>query len=365
MNLQNKTSKFVSGSKLLITFILSLLRIYMQKLIIFILCLCYHFGIYGQTNDEKILEIVKEGVILHDGRSYDKAIQKYEEALAIDKKSTLANYELAMTYSEIGRFKEALKYANRVIKQKKDNMVAAYMVKGNVLDEQGKTKKSIKLFKKAIAETSGHYLLNYNLGINYFKQGELDLASQEMINAIKQNPSHSSSHLYLALAQKRKQEVTKSLLPVYYFLLLEPTSDRAKNAQRLLQDNLAGDVSRDAVDDQQINIVIDDSDNPYSSVELMISMLSATRFADDTKQLTDEQFFMMSTKGLFELLGNLDLKTQDVWSELYIPFFDKLVKSEHLETFCQYILQVKSDAATQWVAFHPDEIESFFVWLNK
>ncbi len=338
----------------------------MQKLLSIALILGLTFGLFSQTNEEKILEIVKEGVIHHDSREYTKAIQKYTEALAIDKKSTLANYELAITYSEIGEFKNAIKYANKVIKQNKDNLVAAYMVKGNVLDEQGKTNKSIKLFKKAIAETDGHYLLHYNLGINYFKKGKVNLASGEMINAIKLNPLHASSHLYLALAEKRKEEQIKSLLPVYYFLLLEPTSDRATNAYTLLQSNLKGDVSLDAIDDSQVNIVIDDSaENPFTSAELMISMLTASRYMDDMKKLNDDQFFTLTTTGLFELLGNMNLPQQDIWSSFYIPFFDKLQKSKHLETFCQYIIQGNSDAATQWVAFHPDEIEEFFVWLNK
>jgi len=133
----------------------------MHKLAILLLSIFLSIGLFAQTKDEKVLELVKVGAQLHDSKDYNKAIQKYKQALSIDKKSPLANYELAMTYSEKGDFSLALKYANKVIRQKKEYVIPAYMVKGNVLDEQGRTRKSIKLFNKAIKETEGHYLLNY------------------------------------------------------------------------------------------------------------------------------------------------------------------------------------------------------------
>jgi len=338
----------------------------MHKLPILLLSIFLTISIHAQTNDEKVLELVKVGAQLHDSKDYNKAIQKYKQALSIDKKSPLANYELAMTYSEKGDFTLALKYANKVIRQKKEYVIPAYMVKGNVLDEQGRTRKSIKLFNKAIKETEGHYLLNYNLGINYFKEGNLDAASDQMIKAIKRNPTHSSSHLYLALAQKTKEELVKSLLPIYYFLLLEPKSKRAENAYVLLQSNLSGNVSLDAFDETQVNIVVDDSkDNPYSSVELMINLMAAARFSDENKDMSNEQYFLATTKGVFDQLGALEVKARDIWSDFYIPFFKEVKESKHFETFTQYIMQGTSDLATEWIAFHPDEIEEFFFWLNE
>ncbi len=338
----------------------------MQKLILIILILATSIYLFGQSDEDRILALVKEGIPHHDSKNYDKAISKYKEALSIDKNSTLANYELAMTYSEIGKNKEAVKHANKIIKQKSELMVAAYMVKGNVLDMQGKTKKSIKLFKKAIRETEGHYLLHYNLGINYFKQVELDLAAEQMTNAIKLNPSHASSHLYLALSQKRKEEVVKTLLPILYFLVLEPKSDRAKNAYKLLLETMGGDVSVDPVDGKQINIVINDNaSNPYQSTELMISLLAASKYDKDTPQLTKEMHFIYSTRTVLESLTALNLPKGDIWTAFYTPFYDRLTQSEHFESYCYYILHGSNSVANAWCENHKEELEEMFKWLNK
>lgn len=338
----------------------------MQKRILFSIFLALPFCIFSQTNEEKVNQFVQDGTFHHDKKEYNKAIAEYNKALEIDSKSTLAHYELALTYSEMQNHKKAVSHANKVLKQKNQHMVEAYMVKGNVLDEQGKTKKSIKLFKKALKETKGHYLLNYNLGINYFKLGQLDEASNQFISAIKQNQLHSSSHLYLALAQKRKEEVVQSLLPNYYFLLLEPKSERARNAYSLLTESLSGDVSADAVDANQINIVIDGSDdNPYSSTEMMIGLLSASLQTAEQKDIPKEVSFISNSQIILGSLAGLDTPSKDIWTEFYIPFFDRLSSSSHFETYGNYILQGASAGADKWCLEHQDEVEAFFDWLNE
>ena len=74
---------------------------------------------------------------------------------------------------------------------------------------------------------------------------------------------------------------------------------------------------------------------------------------------------LATTKGVFEQLGALDVEGKDIWFDFYIPFFMQVKDSKHFETFTQYVMQGTSDLATEWIAFHPDEIEEFFFWLNE
>lgn len=101
----------------------------------------------AQTNIE---ELVKEGVQLYDNGDYNKAIEVYKKALELEPKSTLANYELALTYFTTGNYEKAIEHSDIVLKQKSDYIIQAYITKGSALDQLGKTKESIKLFEKAI-----------------------------------------------------------------------------------------------------------------------------------------------------------------------------------------------------------------------
>jgi len=338
----------------------------MQKLLLLLSFLLISYFAFGQTNQDKILELVKEGVVYHDGKQYQKAIEKYKKALAIDKKSTLTNYEIAMTYSEIGEHKQAIRHANRVLKQQEEHMIAAYTVKANSLDVQGKTKKSIKLLKQALAETKGHYLLHYNLGINYFKQGDISLAADQFVEAVKKNPSHGSSHLYLALSQKNLDNVVPSLLANMYFLLLEPATNRAGNAYDLMIENLNGNVSPDSDDPKNVTILIgaEMEGNPYSSVELMIGLLAAARYTEDAKTISKEERFIKDNRSLLSSTSALDIDTKDIFTDFYIPFYGKLLLSEHFDTFCYYITHGSNIAAADWCDAHPEELQDLFKWLN-
>ncbi len=103
-----------------------------------------------------IEDIVREGIGYHDAGEYDKAIATYKKALKIDSKSTLVNYEIALSCMRKGDYKNTVKYANKVLKRKEDHMTSAYVAKGSALDMLGKTRQSIDLFEKAIAEGDEH-----------------------------------------------------------------------------------------------------------------------------------------------------------------------------------------------------------------
>ena len=72
------------------------------------------FNVAGQSNNVQTL--IQEGVVLHDSAEYKKAIEKFEQALKINPKSTLALYELSLSYLELKDYKNASKYSTQVIR---------------------------------------------------------------------------------------------------------------------------------------------------------------------------------------------------------------------------------------------------------
>src|SRR5690606_36703391 len=135
--------------------------------------------------------------------------------LKLDPESALVNYEIALSYFTKGDYKEAIKYSDIVLNQNKDYMLHAYITKGSALDMLGETKESIKLFEKAIKKTKGHYMLYYNLGLNYDKLNDLDNAEENVIRAIENNPNHSSSHLILANIHTQKGNSVQTFLATH------------------------------------------------------------------------------------------------------------------------------------------------------
>lgn len=329
-----------------------------------LIILCVSIQIFAQSNIEGY---VKKGVQYHDNGEYDKAIETYKKALELDPKSTLVNYEIALSYFTKGDYEKAIEYSDVVLKQKSDLMMQAYLTKGSALDVLGKTKESIKLFEKAIKETGDHYLLYYNLALNYFKTSELDKAEPNLIKAIELNPNHASSHLMLANIHNQQENPVQTLLAVHYFLFLEPNSNRSYEAFQMLQNNFGGNVTKDTDNPNNINILLSpNDDSQFGAAELMISLLEASKSIEENEGKTEDEMFIENTDSFFTMMGELKKKeNNDIWWAFYTTFFYALANSEHMETYCKYISQSGNENSQKWLVENETKLINFDTWLKN
>lgn len=313
-----------------------------------------------------IEDYVTEGIQHHDSGNYDKAIKSYNKALKIDPLSSLVNYEISLSYFSKGDYKEAIKHSDLVLKINKDHVLQAYLTKGSALDMLGKTDESIKLFEKALKKEEKHYLVYYNLGINYFKLNNLDKAEENVIKAIEVNNNHTSSHLMLAKINNLKGNSVQALLASHYFLFLEPNTKRSVEAFKILQNNFAGNVSNDSKKPNTINIMLSpNDDDQFSAASLMISMLAVRSSLEENEGKTDDEMFIKNTESFFKFMGELNKKkNKEIWWKLYTPFFYDLAQSEHIDTYCNYIRLSTYDNAKDWFAANESKLSKFDAWLK-
>jgi tetratricopeptide (TPR) repeat protein len=336
----------------------------MKKLILSITFLLLSIFIYSQNSTE---EFIKKGIEYHDKGDYENAITTYKNALKLDPKSTLINYEISLSFFQKGDYKEAINYSDNVLKQKKNHMLQAYLTKGSALDMLGKTKKSIKLFEKALKTVEKHFLLYYNLGLNYYKINNLEKAEENFVKAIEQNANHASSHLLLANIHNRRGNTIQTLLATHYFLFLEPNSNRSKEAYQLLQKNFGGNVSKDTTKPHTINILLsNNNDTQFGAAELMVSLLEASKSLEENEGKSEDEMFIENTDSFFTILGELkETKNKSIWWTFYTTFFYDLAKSEHLETYCKYISQSENENSRKWLQENDNKLIEFDTWLNK
>jgi len=336
----------------------------MRKILIILFLLLYGSNINAQNSIE---DFVKEGIQYHDNGDYDKAINAYKKALKIDPKSTLVNYEIALSYFNKGDYKKAIEYSDNVLNQNSDYMIQAYLTKGSALDLMGKTEESIKLFKKAIKKTGGDYLLHYNLALNYYKISDFKNAEINLINAIEENPNHPSSHYLLAHINNNQGNSVQTLLSVHYFLFLEPDSNRSLEAYNILKANFGGSVTKDENEPNTINIMLSmNDDSQFGAAELMISLLEASNYLEENEGKTDDEMFIENTNSFFTILGQLKKKKdKEIWWTFYTSFFYDLAKSEHLETYCKYITQSGNENSKKWLTENENKLNTFGDWLKN
>lgn len=336
----------------------------MKKSFLLLTILLYAAALFSQS---KVDSLVNIGIQYHDNGAYELAIEKYKEALVYDAKSPLANYELAMTYMYTQDYQKAVEHCDIVLEQNELYILETYITKGSCLDYLGDTKASIKLFKKGLKKLGEHHLFYYNLGYDYYKIKDDKKAEASLIKAIDLKPSHASSHLLLGYLMADKNYKSQSLLCLHYFLFLEPESNRSGAAYDLLMQQFVGSVEVNGNDPGQITIYVDPSGkSEFSAADLMISMLEASRSLEENEGKTNEEMFIENTTSFFKVLGEMkEDKNEGIWWEFYVPLFYKIAKSEHMETYCNYISLSGNQNAGAWFQDNEDKVKAFAEWLSN
>lgn len=336
----------------------------MLKKISFILLLVA--AVYtAKAQTEEVLGFVEEGVVLHNKGDFKGAIEKFEEALKIDKESALVNYEIANTYFAMQQFDDAIKYADVIINAKKEYVAQAYIIKGSALDMQSKTDDAIRAFKKGIKINPKNYLLHFNMALVAFNGKDYKTAQEAAIESIKIKPEHSTSHLLLGYVAAAQNQRTPTILAMYYFLLLEPNTTRTQSALELLNKNLSKGVTREGSKQININMPGGDDENGFRSEELMISMLEATKNIEENLGKTKDELFVKNTQSLFKMLGEVKEKKKNFWWDFYVSFFSSMATAQHTEAFCYYITQTnESEEIAKWIKENPKKIGDFSDWYG-
>lgn len=328
------------------------------SLLSIILIICSSFG-----QNSEIESLVQEGIAFHDNREYEKAIEKYKMALSIDPNSSLVNYEISFSYLSAKDYKNAEKYSKKVIELNDGNLLGGYITYGSALDLLGKTNKSIKVYEKAMKDFD-YYLLYYNHALSCFNIGEINKAYESTLKAINKNSSHPSSHLILSKIMEQQGNRIKAMLPLYFFLLLEPNSQRAEIEYLTLRNYIDHGVTRTS--DKNIDVVVPmNEDSDFGAAEMMISLSKASNSLEENEGKSEFQLFAENNESIFKVLGELKQDNTGFWWDFYVPFFYDLANENLTETYSYYISQSQGEEPINWLNEHPIEIERFENWISE
>jgi len=316
------------------------------------------------SGQEQLIDsLVKEGVKLHDQGKYEEAIKAYQKALKIEPNSSVANFEISMTYFYSKDYKNAEKYSKKVIKIDEKYQLQGYLGYANALDMQGKTKKAIRVYEEAISKYD-NYLLFYNHALTCYNSGQYKKAYDSVTKAILNNSSHASSHLILSKIMEKQGNRVKAMLPLYFFLLIEPNSKRASVEYKNLRNFIDFGVNK--VSNEKTDVEIPQNDDPdFNAAEMMISLSKASNSIEENKGKTDLELFAENNESLFSILGELKKDNTGFWWDFYVPFYNDLTNDKLVKTFSYYISLSKGDEAVKWIDNNNEEFERFKHWLSS
>lgn len=304
---------------------------------------------FGQ--DSKLDMLVQQGLRFHDKGQYDIAIDKYKKALAIDPSSSLANSKISASYLSAEDYEHALEYSKKVLKAKDENLLEGYITYGSALDKLGKTNKAIKVYAKAMKQFD-NYLLYYNHAFACFETGNITKSYDSVIKAINNNPSYASSHLLLSQIEEQRGSCAKTMLSLYYFLLLEPNSERAVATYDKLEEHINRGVSTG-----------DDTD--FCEAEKLIRLSKRSYSTKQQSGETDMQLFVADNERVLKIFADTKGDNTGFWWDFYVSFFAEMTEKGMTETFSYYISYAQGDVVTEWIKTHDSDFYKFDTWFRN
>ena len=338
-----------------------------MRTVLLAILLCFtHIIVFSQDN--ALNSLTSKAIELHDEQKYDEAIELYKKALIINPNSALVNYEIAITYSALNDYDNVIKHCSIVIEKidtinnpnDKQILLLTYNTLGSVLDDMGKVEESIVVFERAIADFGYNYLVCYNLGLNYYKLNDYNKVIDILTRGINSNPNHPSSHMLLGYAMRDLGKISQMALCFYFFLFLEPATERGHDIFEKLLEETSKNVKPN-IDSTKIEIVLNNNlDSDFDITDFNLAISEALKYSGENK--TEFESFYDKTNQFFSVVKSFS--DNNIWSEFYIPFFKDISNSDYLETFCRYISGVYWDESYKWIEANSQKLDKFGKWIN-
>ena len=344
-----------------------------------LLCACLHTGaqkiekptLISKPCNEPQVQLVREGVSLHDSKKYSDAVAKYEQVIADNPDCTLALYELSMTYYAMGEKTKAMETAYRGSKYKSDELALFYLTMANVIDDVGKPEEAIKIYRDAIKMLEGEKdsarslsSVHYNLGVTLTKQKKYPEARIELKKAVAHNELYPSPHFLLSVIYHGSKYKVPALLAAGRFLSLELTSPRSQTAARILTDILKPASKNEKTGNIEIfldlNAPKDEGD--FAGIELLLGTLTSIK-NDEDKNKSEEEVFVDAVETVIALVSeNKDAKSKFV-GKTYVPFFAEMKKQGHTPVLGYLVLHhMGNQTATKWLTTNDAKLKGFIAW---
>jgi len=141
-----------------------------------------------QIKPDNFDDWIDRGLVLTKLQRYEEAINSWERAIKLKSDHELAWLHRGMALEKIHRFKEAFGFYERILKIKPDNAVYSWSMQGQALGRLQRYEEAIAACDKAIQLASKYAFAWYNKACCYAKQNIVDLAIENLKQAINFDP---------------------------------------------------------------------------------------------------------------------------------------------------------------------------------
>ncbi len=305
--------------------------------------------------------LVTEGNQLSANRDYTGAIEKYKSALVAEPNNITAKYQLGFALNAAGTGQEAIPYLQEAAKHGNTSAVksSAFGLLGSIHDRANQPKLAILNYMEAIKLDSANYALHYGLGLAYFRDQQYDDAEREAVKALSLNHTAAPSMRLYALVTFHQNKRAQALLGLLSFLWMDPTGNRAAEANENIQHIIDGGVLKPEPGASAIRV---------SAVNTALNAaISKAATTVSQQKLFGSDLFVQQLKSILTAINQQSEGriAGSTFATQLSSFYSKLAQSPHITAFAHYIKQGVSKTDSTWLVAHPQQVEALKEWVKN
>ncbi len=319
------------------------------------------------------LNLIREGIKLHDAKRFAEAIKVYQQVLKENPDSTLAIYELALTYYATKNYDKTKETAFKLVQYKGKDGILGYGLFANVLDDEGKPDEAIKIYKDAIKQfkNDSEYVehlssLYYNVGVTYVRQKKYKEAKEALKSSVELNfqygsPSYLLGEVYLGTKYKIPAFLAASRL-----LTLEINTTRSKRATAIILEVLKpAEKNKDGSMTINLDFFAPQDEGDFGAVELLLGTLTVID-DDENKNKSKNERFADAVSTVIALIEETKGIKSTFVGKTYVPFMSDLKKKGYVKYFAYLILQQNGNKeAEEWLVKEGAKTMEFIDWAKS
>jgi tetratricopeptide (TPR) repeat protein len=210
-----------------------------MKKITFILFLWLgNYIVFAQTNAEKAMDVMMEGIKLVDENKLDEAITTFTQAQKLDAKNIDITYEIAHCYYTKGDFKTAIPYLEKIVKNPKA-LDHVYQLLGNSYDNEFRKQEAFATYKKGLEKYPNSGPLYTEMGVLHISKKELQKALNYFEKGIQVDPTFASNYYHASKLFCASPNKMWGLLYGEIFMNMDRNSKRTQEISKVLFDTYA------------------------------------------------------------------------------------------------------------------------------
>lgn len=298
-----------------------------------------------------------EGLAYYTNEQSDLALESFEKihesdtnyAVSISVRASILNekeeYEKAEVLS-----KEALtgNYPKRNLHY--SNLVTS-------LSSQEKYEEALGVVEKGLTEFPYNNTLLYHKVLLYDKSGEQSKCAEFLMSSLRKRYFFPKLHLKAGYLARDENEVSKSMMAVGFYLILNPKTNASANVLGLLNEDMQ---SKHKGEPKQFQFT--SSGDDFSEIDLLINNYVAL----NKKYKTPAKLELPFIKQYHLLLTKLEYDASDdgFFMDYYVPIYKKIIDQNRFKSFAYTLLYSSQNQKHEaLVAKHISEVRTFRRWF--